>query len=747
MCKSLQLTLCDTQGQLFELAAERGYSSEAFIKAFMTSQVSADMDKEFHHVQWAGKAYILSRMEDELAEGLTKDGEIYDKETLYWAGYIYRYWSFYTGESSREIYKQAPAKTMKVVYLMYHTMSPEMAIDRLKEAYEEKKVDGKTIQTNAETKSLEELFSIPLPSSRSGVFNNTFPYPTRISPEAIAVYIACATNPGDTVLDAFSGSGSTGIAALLCEHPTEEMKEIAKQLKANPKWGKRNAILYEIGTYASFATRTLLNGLTAKDYESAVNSFVTKAEEIVGNYYSVRDPEGKRGYIRHIIWTEILKCPSCQGEVSYFQYGTTKNPVEFKDSICCPHCGVKHTVSDMPFVTETYFDRVTKKHSQRKKRLPAWIYGSTNSKNWDRCANEDDILQFNKIEESIDIESEAKKIVWGELHRAGYHFGIEYLHQFYTTRNYGVILSLWKLAEEYPTKIANALKLLLLSYNSAHCTLMTRVVAKKNSKDFVLTSAQSGVLYISKLPVEKNILLGLKRKAKPFIEAYALLEKCSGKVVVNNSSSTRMLDVNGSIDFVFTDPPFGDFIPYAEVNQINELWLQNQTNRTDEVIISTSQNKDIVSYQSLLSDVFKEIHRVLKPNNYVAVVFHAAKAKVWEAFQHSISDSGLSIISSSILDKKQASFKQVVSDGSVQGDPMFLLQKITMRRQEEFDDMEILDELIRTHISDKTFDDRRCYSLYISKCIEHGITKTMDAKMVYDYFRRKKEDRNGKKKK
>ena len=135
MIGSLELALCDTQGQLFELSGERSIASEAFIKAFMTSQVSADMDKDFHHVQWAGKAYILSRMEEELAEQLTKDGEIYDKETLYWAGYIYRYWRFYTGEISREIYKQAPAKTMKVVYLMYHTMSPEMAIDRLKEAY------------------------------------------------------------------------------------------------------------------------------------------------------------------------------------------------------------------------------------------------------------------------------------------------------------------------------------------------------------------------------------------------------------------------------------------------------------------------------------------------------------------------------------------------------------------------------------------------------------------------------------
>ena len=132
MCKSLQLTLCDTQGQLFELAAERGYNSEAFIKAFMTSQVSADMDKEFHHVQWAGKAYILSRMEDELGEQLVKDGEIYDKETLYWIGYIYRYWNFYTGESSKEMYAIANAERMATVYLGFHTLDVKMAIDRLK---------------------------------------------------------------------------------------------------------------------------------------------------------------------------------------------------------------------------------------------------------------------------------------------------------------------------------------------------------------------------------------------------------------------------------------------------------------------------------------------------------------------------------------------------------------------------------------------------------------------------------------
>ena len=138
MNKALLLTLCDTQGKLFELSGERGYNSELFIKSFMRSDIAKDMDKDFHHVQWAGKEYIMSRMKDENTEVLLQDGNVFDNETLYWTGYIYRYWSIYTGESSKEIYKQAPAKTMQTVYFMYHTMGPELAINRLKESYVKK---------------------------------------------------------------------------------------------------------------------------------------------------------------------------------------------------------------------------------------------------------------------------------------------------------------------------------------------------------------------------------------------------------------------------------------------------------------------------------------------------------------------------------------------------------------------------------------------------------------------------------
>lgn len=136
----LQLKLCDIQGRLFELSADRKYCSSAFIKAFMTSPVAKSLDSKFNHMQWAGEEYLL----DELIasadkETVTANSDILSKDVLYWIGYIYRYWHYYTGEDSIKIYKQAPYDTMKRNYMIFHTMAPEVAVEDLKEIYSQKK--------------------------------------------------------------------------------------------------------------------------------------------------------------------------------------------------------------------------------------------------------------------------------------------------------------------------------------------------------------------------------------------------------------------------------------------------------------------------------------------------------------------------------------------------------------------------------------------------------------------------------
>lgn len=108
----------------------------------MTSDLAKDLDSEYNRMQWAGEEYLLEELLATCKEKLTATVKDVSKEALFWMGYIYRYWHFYTGEESSKIYKQAPFDTMNTNYLMFHTLDSEMAIENLKEIYRQK-VQGK----------------------------------------------------------------------------------------------------------------------------------------------------------------------------------------------------------------------------------------------------------------------------------------------------------------------------------------------------------------------------------------------------------------------------------------------------------------------------------------------------------------------------------------------------------------------------------------------------------------------------
>lgn len=136
---ALELKLCDIQGRLFELFANTEYDAESLVKAFMNGEIAKNLDSVYNRMQWAGEEYLLEELIDTCKDKLTTKRETFSKDVLFWMGYVYRYWHFYTKEESNKIYKQAPFETMNVNYLMFHTMDVEMAIDDLKEIYKQKK--------------------------------------------------------------------------------------------------------------------------------------------------------------------------------------------------------------------------------------------------------------------------------------------------------------------------------------------------------------------------------------------------------------------------------------------------------------------------------------------------------------------------------------------------------------------------------------------------------------------------------
>lgn len=124
--------LCSVQGRMFELSAKRHYESKAFVEDFMNSRAAAYFDLPYDRTQWLGEENLLQDLIDENPS--LKNGETYSNEALFWMGYLYRYWHFLTGESSREIFSQCNGEEMNGIYPAYHTLDCCMAIERIKEA-------------------------------------------------------------------------------------------------------------------------------------------------------------------------------------------------------------------------------------------------------------------------------------------------------------------------------------------------------------------------------------------------------------------------------------------------------------------------------------------------------------------------------------------------------------------------------------------------------------------------------------
>lgn len=561
-----------------------------------------------------------------------------------------------------------------------------------------------------------------------------FSYPTKISPETIALYILSHTKPNDSVLDVFGGSGTTGLATLLCDKPNKKLLELVAESKLNVEFGPRKAYVSEISGLGSFISMVMSSKIDSNTFAKESNSLLERVQKRMTTVYQVQDPEGNTGEIRHIIYTEYLICPNCNNEISFGAACVSNNPLEIKSKWTCPSCQQVNNNNQSNRVVEDLYDPILEKVRKVRKRRPYKIYGQTGNKKWKRFATEIDLVpiswQQSWNSEAVPIQS----MNWGDLYRSGYHSGIDYVHDFYTQRNLGVMSVLWDEVKNSMEEYQNALKLWILSYNASHSTLMTRVVVKKNQSDFVLTGAQPGVLYISSLPVEKNIIKGLERKIKTFKDAFSLVQNSDSQVITLWGSSTELDIKSNSIDYVFTDPPFGDYIPYSELNVLNEVWLNRKTDIKEEAIISKNQKKDAQDYEQLLTAVFLEVNRVLKEDGSTSVVFHSASSKVWNALKHTFQSAHFEVVNSSVLQKEQASFKQTNSNIAVKGDAVLLLKKGSSNPKIELTDVELLSELIkeaRLRNNPTELVRERLYSRYVGFCMKHQIKVGLDAKEFY----------------
>jgi len=179
----------------------------------------------------------------------------------------------------------------------------------------------------------------------------------------------------------------------------------------------------------------------------------------------------------------------------------------------------------------------------------------------------------------------------------------------------------------------------------------------------------SGTLYVGSMIREWNILDWIQGKYRAIAKLKGKISDFKvGDVCISTNSLTETSVESNSIDYIFTDPPFGDNLMYSELSFMWEAWLRVKTNNGNEAIMNTSQSKGLTEYQNLMTECFKEYYRVLKPGHWMTVEFHNSKNAVWNAIQESLGRAGFIIADVRTLDKQQNSYKQIKNTTAVKQD-------------------------------------------------------------------------------
>lgn len=122
------------QARLFEESVDKiETSSEVFVRRFMNSNVAKEFDSFAILDDTKSNKAIFEDIEEQYGK-LNYGSVKYNKDIMYWCGYLYRYFCYTYEISSKQAYMLLPLKYVSSTYEAYHTLGTSLAIDRLLEA-------------------------------------------------------------------------------------------------------------------------------------------------------------------------------------------------------------------------------------------------------------------------------------------------------------------------------------------------------------------------------------------------------------------------------------------------------------------------------------------------------------------------------------------------------------------------------------------------------------------------------------
>jgi len=496
------------------------------------------------------------------------------------------------------------------------------------------------------------------------------PYHTKVPPEIIKELIEHYTKPNDIVLDVFCGTGMTGVAARECG---------------------RNVIVNDLSPIATFISGVNTTNINIERFSAEIKRIIDESRNKLEWLYFTEEHD-KKYEVNYYVWTDVFNCPECAHEFPLFPHGVIHhgNKVQTRKEFPCPSCSASLNVRRIERVINT---------DGKKKKL-AWVNAGSGKNRINREPTNYDIDLSERAKDTL-LDS----FLWFPEDRVdptGYSAklaqlgdkSISNISKFLSDRNLLVFSDLWsRMTEIEEHSIRNAVR---------SCLTSIFTVISERQGYFGGGGGMSGNLYMPIVRMEKNIYSSLKRKIKKYIDAESSKPiNFEGSIVTNQSATNLSQIKDESIDYIYTDPPFGANIIYSEMNLILEGWLKVKSNDCNEAVIDESKNKEFEDYGGLMLKAFKECYRVIKPGGWITIEFHNTQASIWNLIQEAVATSGFVVSQVCRLDKGSTTILADIRPGAVVQDLIISAYKPNGGFEKRFvseNDEEGIWDFVRTHL-------------------------------------------------
>ena len=257
-----------------------------------------------------------------------------------------------------------------------------------------------------------------------------------------------------------------------------------------------------------------------------------------------------------------------------------------------------------------------------------------------------------------------------------------HIDQLFTSRALLILSNIREeILKEKNTKVRN---ILMMCFTS-----MLPNVSKMIPGDRKTVNGKSGwqisKLWVPGIHTEKNIFESFKSRYKKIRkgkeETNKLIKSKTFKLF--NKSSEYLKNIKSeSVDYIFTDPPYGESISYFGLSMFFNSWLQSFVDYEKEIIFDPYRDKRHDDYSNRLEKVFKELNRILKPGRHLSFTFHNRDLIIWKGVIDAVNDAGFEIRNIAYQEQAVLSGTQGINyKNTLKGDFVYTFIKPIIKRK------------------------------------------------------------------